>query len=342
LSGLTDGTAYTFTATATNATGTSSASSTSNSITPYSPPGAPTSVIASGGNATASISWSAPASNGGTALTTYTATAGFGNSCTATAPTTHCTISGLTNNTTYSVQVVASNSIAGSALSSAVNVTPGVPLTFGAIGTATTWTASHSAASVSYPNGTTSGDLVFLVIVGNQEPGGPAAPAGWNAGDMAAGPTGGPHTAVFWKVAAGESSVSVTPFNGGSSAAWVIRYAKGGGTPTLATGDTCGKNGIVPGVCAYGGAASSLTPTDTATTTGLATEIQIVVIPANNALSLSTPQGFTFEGTSGTAASGDAIGVADQVVGTSGTTPTAPTWSLGGTTKSAYLTTAFY
>jgi hypothetical protein len=183
---------------------------------------------------------------------------------------------------------------------------------------------------------------MLLVVEGNQEPGPPSNPAGWNAGDMGAGPSGGPHTAVYWKVAGAETSVSVTPHNGGSSVAWVIRYAQGSDTPASGTSSACSGPGAIPGVCTYGStAASSVVASTTATNTALSTEIQIMLVPANHTLSLSNAQSFTLEGTSGVSATGDAIAVADQVMTNTGT-PTAPTWSLGGTTNYAYISLAFH
>src|SRR5258708_15498711 len=74
VTGLSNGTAYTFTVAATNATGTGSASSASNSVTPVGPPGPPTAVSATAGNGHATVRWTAPSSNGGSALSHYTVT----------------------------------------------------------------------------------------------------------------------------------------------------------------------------------------------------------------------------------------------------------------------------
>ncbi|MBL8032013.1 MAG: fibronectin type III domain-containing protein, partial [Candidatus Doudnabacteria bacterium] len=78
VTGLTNGVAYTFTVTATNSNGTSVASSTSNAVTPATVPGAPTSIVAVGGNGQATITFSAPGSNGGSAITSYTVTSSPG------------------------------------------------------------------------------------------------------------------------------------------------------------------------------------------------------------------------------------------------------------------------
>ena len=73
-------------------------------------PGAPTGVTATAGLLSATVSWTAPASNGGSAITSYTATASpGGRTCTAVATT--CTISGLDNTAAYTVTVTATNLI---------------------------------------------------------------------------------------------------------------------------------------------------------------------------------------------------------------------------------------
>jgi titin len=66
ISGLSNGTAYTFTVSATNADGTGLASAPSNSITPGSTPSTTTglSAVAPGGAGTATITWTVPANNG--------------------------------------------------------------------------------------------------------------------------------------------------------------------------------------------------------------------------------------------------------------------------------------
>ena len=74
-------------------------------------PGVPTKVKAVGVNTAIHVSWKAPLSTGGSPITGYVATAKIGKSfkttCTTTAKS--CSIAGLANGTTYSIQVYATN-----------------------------------------------------------------------------------------------------------------------------------------------------------------------------------------------------------------------------------------
>ncbi len=89
-------------------------------------PGAPTGITATAGNTSASIAFSAPASDGGAAINGYTAScAAAGATRTGTASSSPIAVTGLTNGVTYACSVLATNRIGNSATSEAVNVTPG-------------------------------------------------------------------------------------------------------------------------------------------------------------------------------------------------------------------------
>jgi len=134
VTGLTNGTAYTFTVHATNAIGNGPESSASSAVTPTSgatAPGAPTGLTATAGNAQASLSWTAPASNGGSAVADYVVqyrtTSGPGAWTTftdGTSTTTSATVTGLTNGTGYDFQVAAVNAIGTGAYSATASATP--------------------------------------------------------------------------------------------------------------------------------------------------------------------------------------------------------------------------
>jgi predicted RNA-binding protein with TRAM domain len=128
VTGLTNGTAYTFTVTATNANGTGANSSTSSPVTPSSVPDAPTSVTATPAASSAAVKWNA-AGNEGSTILSYQATASPGGaSCTYTVSQPEndtCTVTGLTNGTAYTFTVRATNANGTGANSSASSkVTP--------------------------------------------------------------------------------------------------------------------------------------------------------------------------------------------------------------------------
>jgi hypothetical protein len=127
ITGLTIGTAYTFSVQATNAAGTGFATSPSNSVTPFTVPGVPTNVTATAGNAQAKVSFSAPASNGGSAITGYTVTSNppAGTDINAGSTLFAHTITDLTNGNAYTFSVQASNAAGtGPASSPSNSVTP--------------------------------------------------------------------------------------------------------------------------------------------------------------------------------------------------------------------------
>jgi len=128
VTGLTNGTSYTFTATATNPFGTSIASVPSAPVTPQPLPGAPTGASAVAGNSSALVSWTAPAPTGAP-VTSYTATSlPGGRTCTAPASATSCTVSGLPNGISFTFTVTATNVIGIGAPSAATApVTPTAP-----------------------------------------------------------------------------------------------------------------------------------------------------------------------------------------------------------------------
>ena len=92
-------------------------------------PDAPTDVVAKAGNGFASVSWKAPADNGYSPITQYTITTSpGGKTCSTTANVHSCKIAGLTNGTTYTFTVTATNAIGtGPASTPSAPVTPAAP-----------------------------------------------------------------------------------------------------------------------------------------------------------------------------------------------------------------------
>jgi alpha-tubulin suppressor-like RCC1 family protein len=171
VSGLTKGTAYTFTVKATNAIGASSASSASNSITALGVPNAPTIGTATVLLTTATVPFTAPSNNGGSAITSYTATSspgGFTGTLTQ-ADSGSISVSGLTKNTAYTFTVTATNAIGASSASSASNSITALGVSDAPnIGTAT---VLLTTATVPFTAPTNSGGSAITIYTATSSPG---------------------------------------------------------------------------------------------------------------------------------------------------------------------------
>ena len=134
VTGLTNGVSVSCTVKATNGVGTGPASTASNSVTPTVPvtaPGAPIIGTATAGNGQVVVGFTAPASNGGSAITGYTVTCGAQSATGSASP---LTVTGLTNGVTVTCTVKASNVVgAGSASAASNSVTPSLPASCAAI-----------------------------------------------------------------------------------------------------------------------------------------------------------------------------------------------------------------
>jgi large repetitive protein len=237
VSPLTNGTAYTFSVTATNATGTSAAA-TSAAITPAGKPDAPTGVTATVGNGSATVSFVAPASTGGPAITGYTITSSpAGATCTVGANATTYSCTGLTNGTAYTFAVVANNGIATSdASTSSLAVTPAtVP---GAPTSVTATSSASGVATVSFTAPASNGSAITGYTV-TSSPAGATCTVGANATTYScSGLTDG--TSYTFSVVAtnsiGNSSAAaaaaVTP-QGAASAVTTISAVAGDGSAVI-------------------------------------------------------------------------------------------------------------
>jgi hypothetical protein len=145
LAGLADGTPYYFRVTAVNAAGQSPPSAEASATLPLSAPSsppassattafaAPTGLTATAGDAQVTLSWAAPASDGGSAVTGYdvylaTAAGGQESAPISTTQGTGGTVTGLTNGTTYYFRVTAVNAAGDeSPFSAQVSAEPGRP-----------------------------------------------------------------------------------------------------------------------------------------------------------------------------------------------------------------------
>jgi Fibronectin type III domain len=146
--GLNNGTAYQFSVAAVNKYGTGPASSLSAAVTPKAPsvPGVPGSVAAVAGFQQVSVSWVAPASNGGTPVTSYRISTSPATSVvTVTGSARSAVLSGLADGTAYKVLVAAVNSVGAGKAASAAAVTPHVTVPGSPVGV----TAAPTSSGVS-------------------------------------------------------------------------------------------------------------------------------------------------------------------------------------------------
>lgn len=127
-------------------------------------PSNPISVSATVGDQSATVSWTAPTTNGGSEITNYTVTAtGGAGSCTTTA--TSCLIEGLTNGQEYSFTVIANNAVGSSGVVRTLSVSPTASpytVTFNPNGGSTVASGTFTAgSSISEPSAPTRSGYTF-------------------------------------------------------------------------------------------------------------------------------------------------------------------------------------
>ena len=134
VTGLTNGTTYTFTVAATNSTGYGAESQQSNAVTPAPPtvPDKPTGVSGAPRDSAVALTWTAPVLDGGSAITSYRIVPYIGNTAqtavTTPSAATGFTVTGLHNGTAYTFTVAANNAVGtGPASDPSAPVTPAVP-----------------------------------------------------------------------------------------------------------------------------------------------------------------------------------------------------------------------
>ena len=154
ISGLVNGMTYTLQVAAVNLFGTGPLSAPSNAVTPVGLPGAPSGVLAVRGNTSASLTWTAPTSDGGSPITGYNVMVRTGGTLVRTdvltGTATSTVITGLTNGTAYNFRVQAVNLLgAGPASASSNTVTPA--------------TVPDAPASVTATSGALGGNLTVTV-----------------------------------------------------------------------------------------------------------------------------------------------------------------------------------
>ena len=272
VTGLTNGTTYYFTVDAVNDADLHSAASAEASATPVSPttaPGSPSGLTATAGNAQVSLSWTAPASDGGAQITSYDIYEGTTGNVKTTAPVasskgTSVTVKNLANGTTYYFKVAAVNTVGVGPASSAASATPAAAITKPGPPTGLTATPGRGQVTLSWTAPASAGGAGisgYLVYQGTS-PGGEAgtpvngSPVSATSYTLA-GLTNG--TTYYFKVAAvndakrqGNDSgeASATPVSASASASATTSTVKGSGT---GAGGAAGAPGGPTGLTATAG-----------------------------------------------------------------------------------------
>jgi hypothetical protein len=225
ISGVQNLTSYTVTVTSVGTNVSSPASTPSVRVRPTAGrPGSPTAVQATAGNATAVVTWTAPTSVGN-GIARYIATAvdpaGVQKTCASDGPAVTCIITGLSNNSPYSVSVVAVGRAASgySPASTAVTVTPKLVVPPG-VPTNVTVTPGVRSLTVNWTAGSAGDGLAGFTVVATPLSGTPltcAVPATETSctfSDVPLGPYAA--TVVARGTATGVVSAPSTPYWGTS------------------------------------------------------------------------------------------------------------------------------
>jgi len=264
ISPLTNGTAYSISVYASNDAGAGDVATTDSAVTPRTLAGAPTNVSINPGDKQLSVSWRAPSSNGGSAVTAYTVTAQPGAvTCTAIAPATSCNLLGLSNGSVYSVTVVSTNPAGDSVASATVNgspvTIPGKPTISavepGSNSVLVRWRAPSATGGASVTNYTvvaspggnscsTSGAVLFCTITGLDN-GTSYAFTVTATNSAGTGSASASYNGVPAASPSAPRNVTVSPTNQGIIATWAAPNYDGGNAiigyvaTVRQTGDTC-------------------------------------------------------------------------------------------------------
>ncbi len=262
VTGLSNGVVYTFTVFASNAGGSGAASAPSNGVTPLAPitvPGAPTVVTAAAGNGRATVSFTAPTSTGGSAVTGYTATSSPDN-ITASGTTSPITVTGLTNGTAYTFTVTAGNAAGSGASSTASNSVTPWSLT-PAIGVPSA-TKVKSGATVSYVVSYSGADSVTLAT-GNVT----LNRSGTANGQISVGGSGTTSRTVTISNISGDGTLGITVAAGTATAASGAISATSSGASA-----TCTVDSTAPTLTVTALGDGTITSNNTLTVTGAASD----------------------------------------------------------------------
>jgi fibronectin type 3 domain-containing protein len=279
--GLTNGTTYYYTVTAINAVGMSPQSSEAPATPRPTVPSAPLSAVAAAGNASVTVSWSVPASDGGSAITGYDVYRGTGPGGESAAPIAtnvtgaSFTDAGLTNGTTYYYKMAAVNAVGVSAQSNEASATPQQPATVPSAPQSLAAAGGNGSVSLSWsaPSSNGGSPVTGYDVYRGTGPGGESAtPIATNVATASftdPGLTSG--TTYYYKVAA-VNAVGVSPQSNEASAtpqAPSAAFVRRAGSATASASKTTISVPVsAPGVAAGHTLVVSLLLSSTTTRTG--------------------------------------------------------------------------
>ena len=169
VNGLTNGTPYEFQVASTNAVGNSAFSSVAGPITPVAPASAPLAFLAVAGNAQVDLSWTIPASDGGSAITDYQIQSSLNGGVSwtvvadAVSTATSATVTGLVNGTTYTYRVAAITSYGLGAWSTPSS--PVMPMTVPTAPTALAGVRGDSSVALTWTAPTDNGGAAITDVL---------------------------------------------------------------------------------------------------------------------------------------------------------------------------------
>lgn len=251
ITGLTNGNPYVFRVSGISSAGTGLPLTLANAVTPSTTPGAVTGLAAQVGDQQVALSWTAPASNGGSTITGYVIEKNDGTGWTQVTANTNSstasyTVTGLTNGTAYDFRVTPIN-INGASVSAPPNLTnPVSPIAAPGVPPAPTAVAGAGSATITVAAGTGGDPSSFTVTALNSsnQPSGSCTVTGASGSCTITGLTAGTaytFTATATNAnttsAASVASASVTPTAPPASSSGVIVPPSSTAPPTSQPGD---------------------------------------------------------------------------------------------------------